>query len=370
MRALAAKVFLRFDFGWEIAEALLHYIVFHRWRLFAGERGQLSKRCFILASLRLWHILCYIMSAVKVFGHKSPDTDTTGSAILWAWYLNTHTSEEAEAYVLGELNKETSFVLNRWEIPQPQLLESVQEGDEVIIVDTNNPQELFPNINDTTIIQIIDHHKLAGGLTTKGPLEITMRPLACTATLLYDLMGEHGATLPKEMQGLMLSCILSDTLEFRSPTTTPHDKDVAEKLATSLKLDISKYAHEMFAAKSDVSDFTDTGLLHIDSKKFEVGGKNIRISVVETTDAASILKRKEGLVAAIKELVAQENDTEDLLFFVIDILKEEATVFTYNDFTKRIIEQSFNVSVESDTEVLPGIVSRKKQIVPVLRLPE
>lgn len=310
------------------------------------------------------------MGAVKVFGHKSPDTDTTGSALLWAWYLNTHTTQEARAYVLGELNKETSFVLNRWDIPQPSLLEAIEEGDEVIIVDTNNPQELFPNINDATIIQVIDHHKLVGGLVTKTPPEITMRPVACTATIIHDMIGEHYKTLPSGMQGLMLSCILSDTLEFRSPTTTPHDKDVAQKLAAELKLDISAYAQEMFAAKSDVSDFTDIGLLHIDSKKFEVGDKNIRISVIETTDPQSILKRKEGIISAIKELVEKEHDTDDVLLFVVDILKEEATVFTYNEFTKRLIEESFNVSVGSDTEVLPGIVSRKKQIIPVLRLPE
>ena len=310
------------------------------------------------------------MSVIKVFGHKPPDTDTVGSAILWAWYLKTHTSQEAEAYVLGDLNKETSFVLERWNIPQPPLLEAITEGDEVVIVDTNNPQELFPNINDAVITHIIDHHRLFGGLITKAPVEVTMRPLACTATVIHDKLGEHVDTLSKEMAGLMLSCILSDTLEFRSPTTTPHDKDVAQKLAEKLGLDISAYANEMFAAKSDVSDFTDTGLLHLDSKKFDVGGKNIRISVAETTNPKSILDRKVGIVSAIKALVEEEKGTDDLLFFVIDILKEEATVFTYNDFTKRLVETSFNVSVESDTEVLPGVVSRKKQIVPVLRLPE
>ena len=310
------------------------------------------------------------MSALKVFGHKSPDTDATGSAILWAWHLDTNTSREAQPYVLGELNKETSFVLNRWDIPQPQLLESVEEGDEVVIVDTNNPQELFPNINDATITHIIDHHRLVGGLITKGPLEVTMRPLACTATLIYDIMDEHRETLSREMKGLMLSCILSDTLEFRSPTTTPHDKDVAQKLAADLGLEISAYASELFAAKSDLSDFTDAGLLHLDSKKFQVGDKNIRVSVVETTTPQSILDRKEGLVSAIETLVADESDTDDLLFFVVDILKEEATVFTYNDFTKKLVEVSFDVTVESDTHVLPGIVSRKKQIVPALRLPQ
>ena len=119
---------------------------------------------------------------LKVFGHISPDTDAVGSAILWAWYLNTHTTEKASPFVLGALNKETSFVLNKWSISEPALLESIKAEESVVIVDTNNPQELFPNILDTNIIQIIDHHRLAGGLSTKGPLEIYIKPYASTAT--------------------------------------------------------------------------------------------------------------------------------------------------------------------------------------------
>ncbi|MBV9159033.1 MAG: manganese-dependent inorganic pyrophosphatase [Candidatus Kaiserbacteria bacterium] len=306
---------------------------------------------------------------IKVFGHKAPDTDTTCCAILWAWYLNEHTSTPATPYVLGELNKETSFVLNRWKVPQPSLLESVSTEDEIVIVDTNNPQELFENINDAKITAIIDHHKLVGGLETLAPITVTMRPLASTASVIHDLVGDAVvASMPEGMAGLMLSCILSDTLEFRSPTTTPHDKTIAEKLARQLNVDISAYAAEMFAAKSDVSDYTDSGLIHIDSKKFEVGDKNIRVSVVETTTPATILARKEGIIAAIKSILAQESDTHGVLFFVIDILKEEATVFVYDNLTKQIVEKSFGVSLAGDSAVLPGVVSRKKQIVPALKI--
>ncbi len=306
---------------------------------------------------------------IKVFGHISPDTDSTGSAILWAWYLNTHTSNKATPFVLGTLNKETSFVLRKWGIAEPELLETLNADDEVVIVDTNNPQELPVNINEAKIVQILDHHLLVGGLSTKAPISITMKPLACTATVIHDSMGLAISALPKEIAGLMLSCILSDTLAFRSPTTTSHDKDVAEQLAKELGIDITEYSGEMFKAKSDVSDFTDTGLLHIDSKKYAVGDKNFRVSVVETTDAESILSRKDGIVEAIKTLVTEEADVDDVLFFITDILKEEATVFTYNDLTKGIIEASFGVTVEGDTKVLPGILSRKKQILPVLKLP-
>jgi manganese-dependent inorganic pyrophosphatase len=308
------------------------------------------------------------MADIKVFGHKAPDTDTTCSAILWAWYLSNHTTTKASPYVLGELNKETQFVLNKWEVAQPALLEGIAEEDEVVIVDTNNPQELPEDINKATIVAIIDHHKLVGGLETKSPPTVTMRPLACTATVIHDLMGDVNQALPKEIAGLMLSCILSDTLEFRSPTTTPHDKSVAEKLAKQLGLNISEYSAEMFAAKSDISDYTDKGLVHLDGKKFAVGDKNIRVSVVETTTPQLLLARKEGLVKAIEEIVKEESDTDDVLFFIVDILKEEAIVLVYNDLTKKIIETSFGVTVSGDTVVLPGVVSRKKQIVPVLKI--
>lgn len=271
-------------------------------------------------------------------------------------------------YVLGDLNKETSFVLSRWGVPQPELLESIEKGDAVAIVDTNNPQELFENINEANICAIIDHHKLVGGLTTESPATLTIRPLASTASVIHDLMGETVDSMPDAMAGLMLSCILSDTLEFRSPTTTPHDKNIAQKLAQKLGIDASAYAQEMFAAKSDVSDYTDSGLIHIDSKKFEVGGKNIRISVVETTTPSTVLSRKDGIVSAIQETLKTEAGVDDVLFFVIDILKEEATVLTYSPLTKQLIEKSFEVSVSGDTHVLPGVVSRKKQIIPALKI--
>lgn len=307
-------------------------------------------------------------NVTKVFGHIAPDTDAVGSAIIWAWYLNTHTPQQATPYVLGSLNSETQFVLSHWNTETPALLESISPEDAVVIVDTNNPQELFENVNDANITHIIDHHKLVGGIQTKGPIDITMHPLASTASVMYDLLGEHTNELPRDIAGLILSCILSDTLEFRSPTTTPHDKDTAEKLAAYLEIDIHTYASLMFEAKSDISSFTNSGLVKLDSKKFDVGDKNLRISVIETTSPQTVLERKEGIIDAIKEVVVEETDVDDVLFFVVDILNEEATVFTYNDLTKKIIESSFGVSVTDDVEVLPGIVSRKKQILPTLKM--
>ncbi|ARE82919.1 manganese-dependent inorganic pyrophosphatase [Roseovarius sp. MS2] len=302
-----------------------------------------------------------------VFGHKSPDTDSTGSPILWAWYLNEVKGAQAEAVLLGEPNTEAAFLLRKWDLPKPRIIADVDAGQPCVIVDTNNPAELPANINNADIQAIIDHHKLVGGLETKGPIDITVRPLACTATIMLDLMGDDAAKMPNWAKGTALTCILSDTLEFRSPTTTPHDRAVAEKLAADLGISIPDYAAEMFAAKSDVSAFSDAELLRMDSKEYEVGGKSFRVSVLETTSPAIVLDRKASLMQSMTT-VAAEDGVDQVLLFVVDILNEEATLLVPNDLVKTVAEKSFGATVSGDAVVLPGIMSRKKQIIPNLAL--
>ncbi len=300
-----------------------------------------------------------------VFGHKSPDTDSTGSALIWAWYLSEVKGTAAEPRLLGEPNTEAAFMLERWNLDKPAMLGDLAEGTPVVIVDTNNPAELPEGVNAADIQGIIDHHKLVGGLETKGPIDITIRPVACTATILHDLMGEDAARMPEPVRGAMLTCILSDTLEFRSPTTTEHDRAVAEALATDLGISIPDYAAEMFAAKSDVSAFSEAELLRMDSKEYEVGGKRFRVSVLETTAPGTVLSRKDALMEAMGP-VAAEDGADQVLLFVVDILNEEATLLVPNDLVKSVAEKSFSTAVAGDTVVLPGIVSRKKQIIPNL----
>jgi manganese-dependent inorganic pyrophosphatase len=302
-----------------------------------------------------------------VFGHKSPDTDSTGSPILWAWYLNEVKGAQAEAVLLGEPNTEAAFLLQKWDLPKPRIISDVEAGQPCVIVDTNNPAELPANVNNADIQAIIDHHKLVGGLETKGPIDITVRPLACTATIMLDLMGDDAAKMPAWAKGTALTCILSDTLEFRSPTTTPHDRAVAEKLAADLGISIPDYAAEMFAAKSDVSAFSDAELLRMDSKEYEVGGKKFRVSVLETTSPAIVLDRKASLMQSMTT-VAAEDGVDQVLLFVVDILNEEATLLVPNDLVKTVAEKSFGATVSGDAVVLPGIMSRKKQIIPNLAL--
>ncbi len=302
-----------------------------------------------------------------VFGHKSPDTDSTGSPILWAWYLSEVKDTLAKPMLLGEPNTEANFVLEHWGLDKPEILTDLAADTPVVIVDTNNPGELPGNINDADITGIIDHHRLVGGLETRGPIEINIQPLACTATIMYKMIGEDWSKAPLAVKGAALSCILSDTLEFRSPTTTQEDIDAAQAIAEELGVDIASYAADMFAAKSDVSAFSEPELLRMDSKEFDLNGTSLRVSVLETTSSAPLLERKDALMAAMPG-VAKEDGAAQVLLFVVDILKEEATLLVPNDMVKNIAEMSFGVSVSGDHVVLPGVVSRKKQIIPNLKM--
>lgn len=304
---------------------------------------------------------------LQVFGHKSPDTDSTGSPIIWAWYLNEIQGIPAQANLLGEPNNEALFMLEHWQLEKPEIISEIAPAAPVIIVDTNNPAELPDAINQADIRAVIDHHKLVGGLETKAPIDITIRPLACTATIMHDLMGADAAKMPRAVKGAMLSCILSDTLAFRSPTTTDHDRALAEALAKELSVNLSDYAGQMFAAKSDVSAFSDAELLRMDSKSFPVGDQTFRVSVLETTAPHVLLARKAALMEAMGR-VAQEDNVDQVLLFVVDILAEEATLLVPNEAVKSVAEKSFDVCVDGDSVVLPGVMSRKKQIVPQLTL--
>lgn len=302
---------------------------------------------------------------IKVFGHTAPDTDSTGSPIIWAWYLTEVRKSPAQAVLLGEPNNEALWMLERWNLDKPQIIADVAAGDRCVIVDTNNPAELPDSLDQAEVIEIIDHHLLAGGVKTMVPINITIRPLACTATIMHDLIGEDMARAPEGIRGAMLTCILSDTLEFRSPTTTAHDRAVAEKLAADLGVNITDYATQMFAAKSDVSAFSDEALLRLDSKEYDLNGKMLRITVLETTSPQAILARKAALIEAMPR-VAAEDGANEVLCFVVDILQKEATLLVPNDHVRQIAERSFGVTVSGDSVVLPGVMSRKKQIIPVL----
>lgn len=299
---------------------------------------------------------------IKVFGHKSPDTDATCAPVAFAWFLEK-TGKEAKAFINGDLNKETLFVLNKFGVETPEKLPALAEGEKVVIVDTNNPEELPENINDTEIVEIVDHHKLFGGLMTSSPVKISMKPIACSATLVYQRMQEEGVVPDKNIAGIMLSAILSDTLKFTSPTTTDDDKSVAEELNKIVGINIDELAEEMFAAKSDLSGMNAHDILYMDSKVFEFGSKKVRISGLETTkpeNAKAMLQE----IGTEMENIKKEEKLDSIFFFIVNILDTSSELFVSNDGDKQIAEKAFKKSFERQFMNLPGVVSRKKQMAP------
>lgn len=301
---------------------------------------------------------------VSVFGHFVPDTDTITSTIVYAWELNAR-KIPATAYRLGELNPETAYVLKKVGVAVPPLLKDVEPKTTVAIVDTNNPEELPASIGKASIHSIVDHHKLSG-LSNSEPIEVDMRTLCSATSILYARAKSAGLTIPKDIAGLMLAGILSDSLEFRSPTTTAVDKVHAAELAGLAGLNVHDFATEMLDAKAQVDHLTPDELVMMDTKVFKIGGKRIRVSVLETTKPAAPLAKQAALVAAQKALVKKE-ELDDMLFFVVDILKEEATFLSCSTTGAALVEAAWAIPVGKDgTAVLPGVLSRKKQIIPKL----
>ena len=313
--------------------------------------------CLLLAS-------CTEQNELAVFGHKSPDTDAIAAAIVYAWELNAR-NITAAPFRLGELNPETAYVLKVLGVETPPLLPALQPGQRVAIVDTNNPAELPDNIVHARIHSIVDHHKLSG-LSNAEPLEVDIRPLCSTGSILYARSKARNLEPPRLIAGLMLSSILSDSLEFRSPTTTGTDREYAAELAELAHIDLHAHAEAMLEAKAQISHLTPRELLFLDSKVFDLGGRVTRVSVLELTKPDAALRQQHALVATSQGLVA-EGGLDELMIFVIDILNEQATFISTSARAGKLVERAWGVKLgPNGTVVLPGVLSRKKQIIPLL----
>jgi manganese-dependent inorganic pyrophosphatase len=302
---------------------------------------------------------------ITVFGHKNPDTDTICSALIAAWWLR-ETGTESQAVRLGELNKETAYVLEVAGITKPELLTEVAEGQEVFIVDTNNPGELPETIGNGVLRGIVDHHLLAGGLKTGVPIPVLIEPVACTATILIERAQSKGAVIPREYALMAQAAIISDTLNGTSPTTTPRDMALLEQLPAFSGMATDELADAMFAAKSDLSGLSIAEIVRADSKEYTLNGHRVLVCAHETTKPVNALRIREDIVAEL----ATQKETADLTgayFFIVDILKQEAHLLVPSEHESAIAMRAFDVMPDAAGDfVLPGIVSRKKQIMPPL----
>jgi len=302
------------------------------------------------------------MEEILVFGHKNPDTDTIMSAISLA-NLENKKGNNAKPYRLGNVNKETKYALEYFNQEAPELLEKVEEGQNVMMVDHNEFGQSVDGIENAKILRVVDHHKMAD-FRTSEPLYYTAMPVGCTATILYEMYKEENIEIEPKVAGLMLSAIISDTLLFKSPTCTEKDVEAAKALARISNVDENVYGLDMLKAGTDLSDFTPEELINIDSKCFNGKGVKCQVAQVNTASIPEVLKDKQAIQNAMEAFV-KENDEDLFVLLVTDILENNSQIIVAGS-RKDIVEKGFNIKLEDDMAFLPGVVSRKKQVVPVL----
>jgi len=303
------------------------------------------------------------MEKVLIFGHKNPDTDTICSAIAYA-DLKSKLGLNVEAVRLGSVNGETQFALDKFGAEAPRLVETVAgEAKEVILVDHNERQQSVSDIDQVRVIEVIDHHRIAN-FETSHPLYYRAEPVGCTATILNKLYKENGIAIDKQIAGLMLSAIISDSLLFKSPTCTEQDVAAARELAEIAGVDAEAYGLDMLKAGADLSDKTIEQLISLDAKEFQMGSYKVEIAQVNAVDVNDVLSRQAELETALTAII----DTKGLDLFVLvvtDILNNDSVALSLGRQAKAV-EQAYGVQLDDNKAILKGVVSRKSQIVPVL----
>lgn len=302
------------------------------------------------------------MTKTLVFGHKNPDTDTICSAISYA-ELKKAQGADIEAVRLGELNSETAFVLDYFQVTAPRLVQTVaNEVSEVALVDHNERQQSVDDIDEVTVTAVVDHHRIAN-FETSDPLYYRAEPVGCTTTILLKMFRENEVEVSKTVAGLMLSAIISDTLLFQSPTCTEEDKVAAQKLAQIADVDIQSYGMEMLKAGADVSKKTVAELL-LDAKEFNMNDNKVEIAQINVVDVNDVLSRRAEVEALMTQNIVDKG--LDLYLFVItNILTNDSVGIAIGSKTA-VVEEAYGVKFVENQAPLKGVVSRKKQVVPIL----
>ena len=302
------------------------------------------------------------MGKTYIFGHKNPDTDSITSSLVMADFERKMGNLDVVACRLGNLNKETEYVLNYLKIEAPKLIESVEDGSNVILVDHNSPSESINNLNDVNILKVIDHHKVA--LETSYPLYYRAEPVGCTETVIYKLYKENGLEIDKTIATLMVSAIISDTLLLKSPTTTEEDKKAVEELSKIAEIDSENYGLEMLKAGTDLSSFSIDEILHLDAKKIDFKEVKAIVDQVNTADISEVMKLKADLESRINEIISEEN-LDLFMLLITDIVNSNSQVIALGN-SASLVEKAYGVKLENNTALLKGVVSRKKQVVPIM----
>ena len=272
-----------------------------------------------------------------------------------------HGKTNTQAVRLGNVNKETQYVLDYLKIEAPELIEGVKKGQEVILIDHNEFSQSAEGIEKAKIIEVVDHHRIANFQTTE-PLYYTARPYGCTSTILFKDFKQKGIEIEKTEAILMASAIISDTLLLKSPTTTSHDKEALEELAKIANIDLDTYGIEMLKAGTDLDDFSEEELINLDAKSLDKNGTKFVIAQVNTVSIEDVLKRKEKLEVAMNKEI-EEKGLSLFVLAITDILNSNSQIIALGNRTD-IIEKSYKL--EDNMAFLEGVVSRKKQILPMV----
>ena len=304
------------------------------------------------------------MSKVFVFGHQNPDSDAIGSSYGYA-YLKRQLGVDAEAVALGTPNEETAFVLDYFGVEAPRVVESAQsEGvNQVILTDHNEFQQSISDIKDVEVIEVVDHHRVAN-FETANPLMMRLEPVGSASSIVYRMFKENNVEVPKEVAGLLLSGLISDTLLLKSPTTHVTDHKVAKELAEIAGVNLEEYGLAMLKAGTNLSTKTAEELIDIDAKTFELNGSNVRIAQVNTVDIPEVLERLSDIKAAINASMTA-NGYDDFVFMITDIVNSNSEIIALGAHPEKS-EAAFNFTLADDHAFLAGAVSRKKQVVPQL----
>ncbi|MDF7638896.1 manganese-dependent inorganic pyrophosphatase [Lactobacillus sp. ESL0791] len=305
------------------------------------------------------------MEKELVFGHQNPDTDAIGTAIAYS-YLQNKLGYNTEAVALGEPNDETAYALKEFGFKAPRVIKTAaNEVKAVMLVDHNEPQQSVPDRDQVKVTHVVDHHRIMN-FTTSEPLYYRAEPVGCTSTIVWEMYQENGVEIPQNIAGLMLSAIISDTLLLKSPTTTDKDHAAVEALAKIAGVDYQKYGLKELKAGTNIADKSEEELIDLDAKSFSLNGSEVRIAQINVVDLPEAMERKKAFLTAM-ETAAKENNYALFMLLITNVLDSDSKALVVgSDSAKAKFEQAFGKNLVDAEASLPGVVSRKKQVVPPL----
>ena len=301
------------------------------------------------------------MEKVLIFGHKNPDTDSITSSLVMANF-EKKLGRDVEACALGEPNKETQYVLDYLGIEAPRVIDSIPDGADVILVDHNNPLESIDNLDKLNILKVVDHHCVY--LNTSYPLYYRAEPVGCTETILFKMYKEYNVEVDKQIATLMMSAIISDTLLFKSPTCTEEDVKAVKELAKIAEIDYEAYGMDMLKAGTDLSSFSIEEILNLDAKEVNFKSTKAIINQVNTASIPDVMEMKAELEEGMNNVI-EEKGLDLFILLITDIVNSNSQVIALGK-DAHLVEKAYNVTLEDNTALLKGIVSRKKQVIPVV----